>query len=124
MSTFGTRSNGSCVVLAGLLLLLVAGCTTTRMDPVDSRNDQVVSQLRVGDYVRIWTEDGAWLEMQVASVSSEFVSGSGEQVPVSSIDRVERREVDGWASAQRTGSVAGGVVIGILFFALLFFAGG
>ena len=106
-----------------LLALSLPACTGTRMEALPASQTEIAQQLEVGDYVRIWTTDGAWRELEVSQVTATTISGSGEEVSLSSIDRIDVRRFDGWDSARRTGSAVGGAVIGVVVFALLVIAG-
>jgi len=111
---------------ATLLLIALSSpaCTGTRMESMSTTPEEISKQLEVGDYVRIWTNDGAWQELEITQVTSTAVSGGEAPILVSDIERIEVRTFDGWDTARRTGSAIGGVVLGVLFFAVLFFAGG
>jgi hypothetical protein len=93
------------------------------MEAIPASQAEIVEHLEVGDYVRIWTTDGAWLELEVSRVTATTISGSGEEVTLNSIDRIDVRRFDGWDTARKTGSAVGGAVLGVLFVAFLFFVG-
>ena len=83
-----------------LIFILASGCTTMR--PIPNENlPSYVGQLRIGDHVRITTKDGQVLEFKVRQITEKQILGQEdlplflgekEEVAVSNIDKIERRE--------------------------------
>jgi len=105
--------------LVWVLVVALAGCTTTRTADSDAgTGDPVVA---AGDRVRVFTHDGRELEFTVDKVEGRVLvghSGSTEtnrvslpreiRVPFEEIARIEVKEGDAWKTAGLlTGTVVG-----------------
>jgi len=104
-----------------LALLLIAcslsGCTTWR--PVPSEPKSISTVLRPGDELRLTTRDSRVRELTVREITGLSISGEQEQVPLSDIARMERREF----SPGKTAGLVGGVLgTAILTYAVIFLA--
>jgi hypothetical protein len=105
---------------AAVLLLiasLVSGCTT--FHPVSYETKSVPQNLHPGDDVRVTTRDGRVLEFTMKEFTERSISGEKEQVALSDIVQIERRELNKGKSALLIGGIA---ATAVLIYAITFFA--
>lgn len=67
------------------------GCQTMR--PVDlSAKEPLIARVGPSDHVRVWMRDGRTLDLQLTAVEPDALVSGDQRLPVTDIERVERRE--------------------------------
>ena len=91
-----------------IVVLVATGCTSLKsieMSPEQLQERIVAGDvIKVGDDVRIFTEDGENHEFKVTAISDDQVSGSDGTVSVGDIVALETREFSGGKTALFAGS--------------------
>lgn len=101
-----------------LVVINLIGCST--LQPIEAQPKELHDRIRhehivkVGDRVRIITEDAKEHQFQVTSIDANQISGESVTIPIESIVALETREI----SIGKTTLLAGGT-IGIVFLLFL-----
>ncbi len=102
-------------VLAVVLAICLAGCTTMRPMAVPISAQSVGAGVKVGQLVRILTRSDRVLDLKVTALEPEALFGRAEQgdgklykVPYGAIQSLEAREFSG---PKTTGAIGAGVML-------------
>lgn len=102
----GDLSRSVLIYLVVLTHLLTSACSV--MQPVPAQNtDALVAELQSGDEVVVYTRRGEKIALTIDSIDQEKLVGGGREIPLSDIERVQRKEV----SVARSAGTALGVVL-------------
>jgi hypothetical protein len=79
-------------LLAALVVLAMAGCTTIQPLTVDASH--LSSTLKPGDRVEVTTSSGQQLKFKVDAVDASGLRGEGQTVAYNDIQSISRKETD------------------------------
>jgi hypothetical protein len=89
------NNNRSSVVAAGLVLLMLGGCSTLEYLPIDrSRPEELQSRLEVGETVVLRLHSGDHRQMRILALESDAMVGRDERIAYRDIDRLEVKRAD------------------------------
>lgn len=110
-----------CKIISVLVIINIIGCTSlqTIEEPPDKLHEQIrhESLVKVGDKVRIVTENKKEYQFVVTAINDDEIRGDDVTIPIDSIEAIETGEF----SAGKTALLAGGISGFIL---LVFYAAG
>jgi hypothetical protein len=96
------------LLVLALIINLVPGCTTLRPVPLEPAN--LRETVKPGDRIRVTTLEGQTKEFTVEEVTRDTLKGTKDQVAVSDLTLVEKKE----SSPGKTAAVAVGVTVAVL----------
>ena len=107
------------VVVLILCLSLVTGCTTLQPVVLPAEPQDILTQIKPGDMVRLATRDGRVRELTVKEATGQQLVGEQERVALTDITAIERREF----SVGKTAALLGGALnVAVVVWAIVFFA--
>ncbi|TKB56604.1 hypothetical protein [Ferrimonas aestuarii] len=98
-------------LIAGLLILVMAGCTSTRqIDSSQVEYSSIAQVVEVGDEIEVVTLTGEQLTLVVDALDEHSLSGSGTQIEFADIAEIKKEEV----SVFKTTALVVGTSLGAL----------
>jgi hypothetical protein len=79
-----------------LCISLSTGCTTLKPLGVSAAPQSILTQIKPGDNVRLTTRDGKVREFKLKEATAHQLVGEDEEVNLSDITDIERREFSAW----------------------------
>jgi hypothetical protein len=109
-------------IISVLLIIHLIGCTSlqTIEAPPDKLQEQIRHEnlIKVGDRVKIITEDQKEHEFVVTAINEDEIRGEGVNIPIDSVVAVQTREFSTGKTALLAGGIATGTILVIIFIAV------
>jgi hypothetical protein len=109
-------------IISVLVIINLIGCTSlqTIEAPPDKLHEQIrhASLIKVGDKVKIVTEDKKEHQFVVTAINNDEIRGEDVTIPIDSIEAVETREFSTGKTALLAGGITAGTILVIIIIAV------
>lgn len=85
--------NYNVILFILLTSLFATGCSSMHKINLDNEHHWSVNNVSSGDYLKITTQDGKTIEMEVKSLSEKTIIGDDITIPFNQIKSLEKREI-------------------------------